>query len=286
MLDVPKYSRSPDPHHFPARFLDRIIRNSERADRIISQMEPLSREDTHHVQQVDVNELVLSTAQMDCHSAAAGHPDLSVRINPELDPEAGEMPAIAEDMARVITNVVANTCQAMAERAKTVEEYSPELTLRTRRKNGEVTIVIVDNSTGINPQITDRIFNPSFTTQAANQGTGLGLSTCQDIVQAHGGRMPVKSGPGEYTEMAISLPGRGQRRKKPGSDRNGKDGPQNEETGRDPPPHHPGGTDGPLGEDSGTRCHRPKAVACLGRNPNNEGTPSSGTCCYGCPGDC
>ena len=116
--------------------LERIVHHSERANEIVSQMGLLSRrDDTRNVQQVDVNGLVLSTAQVACHSAAAGHPDLPmVRICDELDPEIGEVPVIAEDIGRVITNVVANACQAMAEKAKTVEEFNPELTLRTKRE--------------------------------------------------------------------------------------------------------------------------------------------------------
>ena len=100
--------------------LERIVRHSERANGIISQMGSLSRQDTLSVQRTDINRLVASTAQMTCHSAAAAQPDLPpVRIREELDPEAGEMPAIPEDIGRVITNVVRNACQAMAERAKT-----------------------------------------------------------------------------------------------------------------------------------------------------------------------
>jgi len=51
------------------------------------------------------------------------------------------------------------------------------------------------------------MFNPFFTTKAAGEGTGLGLSLSHDIVvKQHGGRIKAESVPGEFTEFTIVLP--------------------------------------------------------------------------------
>ncbi|RLW70195.1 MAG: hypothetical protein B6D68_01190, partial [spirochete symbiont of Stewartia floridana] len=49
-------------------------------------------------------------------------------------------------------------------------------------------------------------FQPFFSTKASRTNTGLGLSICRHIVEAHGGTMKVDSAVGEYTDMQVILP--------------------------------------------------------------------------------
>lgn len=86
------------------------------------------------------------------------------------------------------------------------EAYLPKLTVRTRQKDGAVTIQIEDNGAGIPDDIKDKILQPFFTTKKGTQGTGLGLSITHDIVKAHGGELLVKSKKDEGTAFIIQLP--------------------------------------------------------------------------------
>jgi signal transduction histidine kinase len=67
-----------------------------------------------------------------------------------------------------------------------------------------------------------RIFEPFYratgATAARIQGAGLGLSLVQRIVEAHGGRVFVKSVPGEGSEFTVQLPAAGEV-PEPGSDK-------------------------------------------------------------------
>ena len=54
--------------------------------------------------------------------------------------------------------------------------------------------------------ITNKIFQPFFTTKPTGQGTGLGLSLSYDIIKAHGGEIKVGSIEGEGAEFIILLP--------------------------------------------------------------------------------
>ena len=55
-------------------------------------------------------------------------------------------------------------------------------------------------------EVTQRIFEPFFSTRPPGKGTGLGLSIVQGIVQAHGGTIAVESIVGRGTTFTIRLP--------------------------------------------------------------------------------
>jgi signal transduction histidine kinase len=84
-----------------------------------------------------------------------------------------------------------------------------ELLNQSDKKNlgNKVEIGFRDNSTGIPPEVREKMFNPFFTTKPAGEGTGLGLSITHDIiVKQHAGSIEVDTEPGEFTEVRIVLP--------------------------------------------------------------------------------
>ena len=69
-----------------------------------------------------------------------------------------------------------------------------------------VQIRIEDNGHGMTPEIQQRIFEPFYTTKGVGEGTGLGLSVAQGIVEQHGGRLDCRSETGIGTTFEIVLP--------------------------------------------------------------------------------
>ncbi|MGB6169969.1 MAG: GAF domain-containing protein [Geitlerinemataceae cyanobacterium] len=106
-------------------------------------------------------------------------------------------------MAQVFFSLIDNALYAIENTGK-----GGCLSIRTQQASPDwITISIGDTGTGIKPEIQGKIFDPFFTTKAPGQGTGLGLSTCyQVIVKGHGGKIRCISQPGEGTEMIIELP--------------------------------------------------------------------------------
>ena len=186
---------------------ERIVRNAERAVRTVAQMDALSSAGSGESQTVDINGFVVDQSRIACRAAVAQIANLcEVNIDEDLDAGAGEITVMQQEINRVIANVVLNSCQAMAERAKKEQDYRPQLSLGTRRETSTAVISIRDNGTGIEPEVIDRVFNPFFTTRPGNRYAGLGLSISHDIVRAHGGTLSVHSEPGHFTEIAICLP--------------------------------------------------------------------------------
>ena len=67
-------------------------------------------------------------------------------------------------------------------------------------------LTVADTGCGIESAILAKIFDPFFTTKEVGQGTGLGLSMVQGIVQQHGGAIHPDSEPGRGTTFTIFLP--------------------------------------------------------------------------------
>ena len=63
---------------------------------------------------------------------------------------------------------------------------------------------VSDNGPGIEPEATDKIFNPFFTSKEG--GTGLGLPITKKLVDVHGGTIEVKSEPGGGAEFVVTFP--------------------------------------------------------------------------------
>ena len=65
-------------------------------------------------------------------------------------------------------------------------------------------ILIADDGPGVPPELTDRIWDPFFTTKP--QGSGLGLAIVRKIVDAHDGRIDLRTIVGQGTLVRVTLP--------------------------------------------------------------------------------
>ena len=102
-----------------------------------------------------------------------------------------------ELLHRAFSNLALNALDAMP--------HGGTLTLRTRQSGDRVVVEIADTGTGLTAEECDRLFTPYYTSKA--HGTGLGLAIVQSIVSDHGGRISVRSEPGQGTTFMIELPG-------------------------------------------------------------------------------
>ena len=89
-------------------------------------------------------------------------------------------------------------------------EGQKELTIASDFDNEKeppsVVVLIKDTGVGIPQENLDKIFEPFFSTKPVGRGTGLGLSLCFGIIEAHGGRLEVSSQLGKGSEVKVILP--------------------------------------------------------------------------------
>lgn len=106
-------------------------------------------------------------------------------------------------LQQVIMNLVLNAIEAM----KDVHTRRRQLKLSSvlADASGTVRISVQDNGVGVTAKVAARLFDPLFTTKPG--GTGVGLSICRTIVQAHNGRIWSTSAQPHGTAFHISLKG-------------------------------------------------------------------------------
>jgi signal transduction histidine kinase len=191
--------RNTDPD-YRVRAFEKIQEGARRASAITTGMLGLARPQSDQRFAADLARLAeevllltgkdLSKNRVHLEFEAVARPQ--VRVNPA-------------QIQQVLLNLVINARQAMPQGG----------TLRVRvghDSTGKFAEVSVnDTGVGIAPTDLRRIFEPFFTTKtgpdsSGQGGTGLGLSVCRDIVEAHKGRIRAESRPGEGSTFTLRLP--------------------------------------------------------------------------------
>ncbi len=118
--------------------------------------------------------------------------------NPDLSPVMAD----GDQLQRVFLNLANNAREAMPVGGK--------LTITAENVNNHVEIRFTDTGEGISEENMGKIFDPLFTRK--EQGTGLGLAVCQEIVQRHGGTISARPNeePSGGTIFEVKLPVAGQ----------------------------------------------------------------------------
>ena len=84
--------------------------------------------------------------------------------------------------------------------------------MRARREGDEIRFEVADTGPGIPVEERQRIFDPFWSTaRNGKKGTGLGLFITRGLLEAHGGRIWVDSGPGRGSTFCFTLPLSGER---------------------------------------------------------------------------
>ena len=202
-----------------AQFIDLILEEVSRLDRIVTGLLQFARPTTPRLQRQSILP-ALEKALTLVHEVA-------VRQNVLLRVErADELPDVYVDldqMVQVTLNVLMNALQALDQGGEItlhVEPVRKRLAERSRlgRRAGDrlsppgrpappldlVEVRIQDNGPGIPAAVLARVFDPFYTTRT--QGTGLGLSICQTIIREHGGSISIESVVGQGTSVLIDLP--------------------------------------------------------------------------------
>ncbi len=189
----------------------KIAEHGRRADAIVRGMMEHTRTKTGERREIDVNDFVEENVGLAVDGWRTKRSDLVIDVAVDLDPGAGVIQGVPQELARVLINLVSNALDAVADRAQWPPrggEYVPRVRIATRRRGDAVEIDVRDNGTGVAETARRRLFEPFFTTKPPGEGNvGLGLSLSRDVVvDGHGGSLDVVSGEGEGSTFTVALP--------------------------------------------------------------------------------
>ena len=110
------------------------------------------------------------------------------------------------DLHQALYHIIRNAIDAIAVRASEAPGRGT-ISVKTRRYETGVTLIVTDTGCGIAERIRGRVFEPFFTTKAVGKGTGQGLAVAWSIiVDQHGGRLTFDSTEGQGTTFYVHLP--------------------------------------------------------------------------------
>ncbi|HJS20753.1 MAG TPA: PAS domain S-box protein [Anaerolineales bacterium] len=118
---------------------------------------------------------------------------------------ADYLPAVYGDQERlleVLQNLIDNACKFMGDQPSPCIEIGHQ-----GFENNMPVFYVRDNGVGIAPEFHDNIFGLFNKLDVRSEGTGVGLALVKRIVEFHGGRIWVESGPGQGTTFFFALPG-------------------------------------------------------------------------------
>ncbi|MCP3711493.1 AAA family ATPase [Paraburkholderia sp. CNPSo 3274] len=176
---------------------DRIIKDARLASEVANRIHGLVKGAPPRKEPLQINEAIGEVIALT--RVAAEKNGVSVRTQ-----LAGDLPMVAGDriqLQQVTLNLVLNAIEAMS----AVGEESRELIISSGNDDsGDVLISVRDSGPGVTAENTERLFEPFYTTKA--DGTGMGLSICRSIVDAHGGRLWVTANVPRGAVFQFSVP--------------------------------------------------------------------------------
>jgi PAS domain S-box-containing protein len=114
----------------------------------------------------------------------------------------GLLPVLGDriQLQQVLLNLILNAAEAMS----SVEEGARELVISTEHHLAGALVAVRDSGPGIGPAHLDRVFDAFYTTKSS--GTGMGLSICRSIIDAHGGKLWAEANDSRGAAFQFTLP--------------------------------------------------------------------------------
>lgn len=172
--------------------LDESQQGCQRISSIVKDLKDFSDQPTEHYSSIKLDN-VLEDLVADYSKK---FPTISWLVNLEA---VEEMQAKRENIKILFRQLFDNSIWAVKYTDK------KRISIRTFYNNNNFHIQIFDTGCGMDVETRKHAFDPFFTTKDINEGKGLGLTVCRDIVKAHHGTIDINAAPGSGTMINISF---------------------------------------------------------------------------------
>jgi signal transduction histidine kinase len=185
-----------------------ILSEAKLANAIVVEMLEFVRPVRLQVEQTDITQVL----QQSITNAEVKASRRDTHVSLEIADELPLIDADASQLCQVFTNLLTNAFEAVTGRGHVRVRAMLDAHDDARHSDGDdgaepapsIILEVVDDGPGVPDELSDRIFNPFFTTKTT--GSGLGLPIVRKIVDAHDGRIDLYSAPGRGTRFRVTLP--------------------------------------------------------------------------------
>ncbi len=183
----------------PREHLRVIHDQAERAGRIVRNLLTFARKGVPEKSPVDLNDVAARTALLIVYELQLH----GIELEQALSADAVVVLGDRHELQQVLLNLITNAVQAVSGLAPGAPR---RITIATARDDGQAVLRVRDTGPGVPAQHASALFTPFFTTKAAGQGTGLGLSLSYGLVKSHGGELSYEPPPDGGAEFRVVLP--------------------------------------------------------------------------------
>jgi signal transduction histidine kinase len=178
--------------------LSAMLTHIDHAGDIVRRMRNFIRRGHPHVSTINTRDMLEEAMTLAHAEASARH----VRVDLDAPADLPDLHGDRVQLEQVVLNLVHNAVDAIA--AAGQSDGHVHVVARRHSAPSRVEIGVLDNGPGIEGELAGRLFDPLATTK--QDGLGLGLSICTSIMEAHGGRVWLRSGKPGATEFRFSVP--------------------------------------------------------------------------------
>jgi len=173
----------------------KMVASAKKASDIVRNLMAFFSNGTVEKSLVNIHQLITTTVELITHSHIDAKPITFNFCKPD--------PILLLDKVQheqVITNMVENSIDALTN----VDHVTAKIKISTKVKDKILTVTVEDNGVGFAPHVADKLFEPFFSTKS--HGTGVGLTICHSIIEAHGGKLYANSQLGQGAKFWFTLP--------------------------------------------------------------------------------
>jgi signal transduction histidine kinase len=174
-----------------------IIKGGYRVGEIINRIRGLIKGAPSRNDRLDINEPILEVIALTRSEVQRNGVSLQTQLAEGLPLVQGDR----IELQQVILNLIVNAVEAMSG----ARDGARELLISTGKDASNAVLVAVrDSGSGLDPNGLDRLFDAFYTTKSS--GTGMGLSICRSIIEAHGGRVWATANVPQGAVFTFTLP--------------------------------------------------------------------------------
>nr|WP_320192053.1 chemotaxis protein CheB [uncultured Desulfobacter sp.] len=180
-----------------------------RARDIVKHLLTFSRQDNSTKKPINIVSTITESIKL-IRSTTPTNIEIREKIDPDCRPILGDSTQINQ----ILINLCSNAVDALPTAGGRIDielcnadiSKHEEIAIHTLAPGKYVKLIVRDNGSGMDAEISERIFDPYFTTKDIGKGSGIGLSVVHGIVENHGGAIVCDSTIDQGTVFTILMP--------------------------------------------------------------------------------